>query len=71
MPIRGFKQMLYVSADATGRRRSSYTAKSLSSVAVSGLPAGVRFKTPGSYGVKDLKAIVANGENLQFIGNYK
>ena len=63
--------MLYVSADATGKKRSSYTVKSKQSLTVSGLPTGLVYKTPGSYGTKDLKAIVAIGDNIQFNGMCK
>ncbi|XP_071815194.1 uncharacterized protein [Apostichopus japonicus] len=48
----------------TGDRRMSYKKIAAGEVSVCGLPPGVSFNRPSSYGLEDLQAIVANSSKI-------
>ncbi|XP_071854486.1 general transcription factor II-I repeat domain-containing protein 1-like [Apostichopus japonicus] len=48
----------------TGKRRMSYKKIAAGEVSVCGLPPGVSFNRPSSYGLEDLQAIVVNSSKI-------
>lgn len=61
---------MYLSlGEITGNSRVPYSKLKQLGVMVEGLPDGIAFKHPSSYGRRQLQQIIQTKDNLKFIGN--
>jgi GTF2I-like repeat len=68
--VLSLRDNLYYAEEAFGRSHVQYKSVRDGSIGVSGLPEGLSFKKPSSYGRRDLHAILQGSNDLKFTSKY-